>query len=247
MTLEKVGGEWYITKPIKFKADRNNVLQLLAHTKELEVKSLISENPDRQSMFEVDTSGTLLVFREGGGAADSLIVGKSAPNFSDRYVRKVGSDEVYLIGGLKAWLLTRKLKDWRDRTIIDVPQESIERVAVTVRTPRVAPSEESYTLERRDGNWFAGPDSTKEAPVNSFLNSLSQLRAEDFVDSSLTMPSKANVRLEILGDGPLSVEFFQNPADTLKYWVKTSTSSQIYQVNQWTARRFMKPKKEFVK
>lgn len=239
-TFEKVGGEWLITVPLKYKADQNNVRQLLAHTRELEIKSLISENPDRQSMFMVDTSGTLLVFGEPSGVSDSLLIGKSAPNFSDRYVRKVGSNKVYLAGGVKAWLLGITVKDWRDKTIVDMPKESIQRVGVAL-------SEESYLLEKRGERWLIEQDSTQETAVNSFLSALSPLRADDFVDSSVVIPKRASVQLELVGDKTVSVSFFPTPADTLKYWVTSSVSPQVFQVSQWSAKRFMKSKKDFVK
>ncbi|MFQ5797493.1 MAG: DUF4340 domain-containing protein [Bacteroidota bacterium] len=240
ITFEKVGGKWLITAPLKYDADQNSVLQLLAHTRELVVKSLISENPERQSMFKVDTSGTLLVFREAGGVVDSLIIGKNAPTFSDRYVRKVGSNKVYLAGGLKAWLLGRKLKDWRDKTIVDMPRESIQRVAVTL-------SKESYILEKRGERWFVGQDSTQEIAVNSFIAALSPLRADDFIDSSVAIPKKPSAQLEVAGDQTVALQFFPTPTDTLKYWVASSTSPQVYQVSRWSAKRFMKSRNEFVK
>lgn len=240
VTLEKIGGEWMIREPFEYKADQSSVLQLLALTKDLEVKSLISENPERQTMFKVDSSGTLLVLAEAGGVSDSLIVGKSDPSFSDRYVRKIGSNRVYLAGGLKAWVLERAVKDWRDKTIVDMQKESIRRV--TVALPK-----ESYVLEKREERWLVGQDSTQETAVNSLLAALNPFRADDFVDSSVVMPTKPAAEVEVAGDETVSIKFFPSPTDTLKYWVTSSVSPQVFQVSQWSAKRFMKPRTEYIK
>ena len=237
VTFEKVGGEWHITEPLNSKADQNSVLQLLAQTNQLEVKSLVSDNPERQSMFEVDTAGTLLVFSEPIGKVDSLIIGKSGPNFSDRYVRKAGSDEVYLAGGLRAFLYERKPKEWRDKTIVDIPQDVIERVTVTL-------PKETCVLVKREQHWFVGQDSTDESAVNTFLRALNPLRADDIVDSSVTVPKKPTFQLGIAGSQSAELQFYQTPTDTLKYWAKTSTSTAVYQVSQWSAKRLMKSKKD---
>ncbi len=245
--FEKIGGEWFITAPLKDKADQTSILQLLAQTRSFEVKSLVSENPARQSMFEVDTSGTLLVFGGSDGTVDSLIVGKSAPNFLDRYVRKVGSDKVYLAGGLKSWLLRRKVKEWRDKTIVNMPRELLQRVTVTLGRPERTPSENSYILEKREDRWFVGPDSTKESAVNSLLRALSPLKADDVVDSSVTLPPKPSVEVEVVGDETVTLRFFPIPSDTLKSWVTASNSARLYKVSQWSVKRFMKSRDEFIK
>ena len=94
--LENVGGVWSLTYPILFQADPMAVAQLLHGFSKFKVGSLISTNPEKQPMFQVDSSGTGITFTDRSGSATALIIGKMGPSFSEVYFRLPDSKNVYL-------------------------------------------------------------------------------------------------------------------------------------------------------
>ncbi|MBI3364560.1 MAG: DUF4340 domain-containing protein, partial [Ignavibacteriae bacterium] len=94
VTLENVGGKWTITSPILYAADQNTVHQLLSGLSKFKAGSLISSNPEKQSLFQVDSSGTKLTVTDRSGTITSFIIGKMGPSFSEVYFRLPNSKDV---------------------------------------------------------------------------------------------------------------------------------------------------------
>src|SRR5258708_18821347 len=111
ITLENVGGKWSITSPIHYAADPAVVKQLVSGISNFKIGSLISSNPEKQNLFQVDSTGTKIVVTDRTGKASSMIVGKMGPSFSEVYIRLPETKDVYLGEGIDTWTLNNEVKD----------------------------------------------------------------------------------------------------------------------------------------
>src|SRR5258708_27374745 len=116
VTIENVSGKWMITSPLRYPADATSIKQLLSGLSKFKVGSLISSNPEKQNIFQVDTTGTRISVTDRSGKPVALVVGKMGPSFSEVYFRLPSSADVYLGEGLDTWTLSKEVKERRDKS-----------------------------------------------------------------------------------------------------------------------------------
>jgi len=232
--LENVGGRWMVTAPVHYPADPVEVTHLISSVVRFKSGSLISSNPEKQQIFEVDSSaGTRVTMTDRTGKSASLIVGKMGPSYSEVYFRLPTTKDVYLGEGLESWTVTRDVKDWRDKNILLLPADSIKGLSFTAGT-------KDYAFTRDSSGWRMGGQKIETAAITPSVNSIAALRADDFIDSVTTIPSHS-VTVTVKGPQPVTVSVAPVPPDTSKYYVQVSTSPQIFLVSKWTGQQLLKP------
>jgi hypothetical protein len=233
LLLEKRGVEWFVAKPINYKADQSNVCQIIHQIKNLEVKSIVSSKPEKHSVFQVDQTGTQVTVYEKGVEKASFVLGKMAASYSELYARRVPSNDVFLVEGASSYTFARPVKDWRDKTILTTPKENIKEL-------RYQYGDTTFTITLSDSAWFAGKEKTQQSVVDGILSSLSNLQADDFIDS--TVSPKITAMLVFAG---AQLRFsFNKPVN--KYYVQSSNSPQWFVLEQWKANQILKRKKEIL-
>jgi len=232
LILEKKGAEWFTQRPISYRADQNNVANVLHQAKNLEVKSIVSSNPEKHPMFTVDSSGTIVKISEAGSERAAFVVGKPSANYSDTYVRMMNSNDVALVGGAFGYMFNRALREWRDKNITVMPQE-------TIREIKYQYGDTTFTLAFRDSVWMIGRDSTDLSSVQSILRNLSTVAADDFVDSTLTPQPRISAQISY---GGVVLRFAFSKAMG-KYYVQSSASPQWFVLETWRAEQLLKRKK----
>ena len=128
LVLEKRGVEWFVVRPINYKADQSNVCQAIHQIKNIEIKNIISNKPEKQPVFQVDQTGTQVTVYEKGVEKEAFILGKMATSYSESYARRLNSNDVLLVEGASNYMFNRPIKDWRDRTIFTAPKETIKEL-----------------------------------------------------------------------------------------------------------------------
>jgi hypothetical protein len=236
VVLEKKGVEWYLAEPLSYRADQSNVASLIHETKNLEVKSIVSNKPEKQSVFQVDSTGTIVRIFENGAEKTSFIIGKAGSSYSETYARRANSNDVALVGGALSYIFNRPVKEWRDRTILSAPKERIKEVKFQY-------GDTTFVLAFKDSTWMVGKDSTQDWVVNSLLSSLSSLQADDFVDTLITPLPKINAQLSYAG-AQVSFSYLKTGD---KYLVRSSSSPQWFEMQSWRANQVLKRKKDLVK
>ncbi len=235
VVLEKEGGIWSLTSPIRYRADDTAVTTVVGKGRNLELTSLVSTNPQKQELFKVDSSGMLVSVYEKGEERASFRIGKASSSFTETYVRRESSDDVYLAAGNLASTFDRQPKDWRDKTIFKTFKDNITNVKFQY-------GDTTFTLSFEDSLWTVDGDSSVEFRVTSFLNSLSNFQTDEFIDSALSDLPKLTASLEVEGT---QIRFHYNK-DADKYYVQTSRSSQWFEIHSWKARPVLKRKKDFL-
>ena len=234
LTLVKRGAEWFIDKPISYKANASHAASLLSQASTLTATALVSDKPDKQQLFEVDSTGTTVSFHWGSSQA-ALVVGKQGPSYSEVYARPSGSDNVYLVDGALSSSVKRPLKEWRDKSIVTMPMESIRKVDF-------AYGDTTFSLMWRDSVWSVDAQPANDAAVNSFLRSLSGLETDEFID---TPPASLRPVASIAFQG-LRLSVSQTKGSE-NYVIRTSASPQYFELRGWNANQILKRRKDFLK
>jgi hypothetical protein len=233
LVMEKRGAEWFVAQPINYKADQANVGQIIHQIKNLEIKNIVSSKPEKHSVFQVDQTGTQVILYEKGVEKAAFILGKMAASYSESYARRVSSNDVLLVEGASGYMFNRPIKDWRDKTILATPKESMKEM-------RYQYGDTTFNITLSDSAWFVGKDKAQQSVVEGILSSLSNLQADDFIDSTISpkvtaMIAYAGAQLRFSFDKTIN-----------KYSVQSSNSPQWFVLEQWKANQILKRKKEIV-
>ena len=122
---------------------------------------------------------------------------KNASNFNYSYIRKTGSDEVYMAEDVMGYRFDEAQNDWRDKTIIKVDTAALN--SVVFQYP-----DQEFTLERRDSLWFLSGDgisgelAASSDSVELFKRLVRNLQANSFYqpeDSSFIDPDNSELKL----------------------------------------------------
>jgi hypothetical protein len=236
VTLEKVGGEWTLTAPLRYRADAAGVGSAIGSAARIVLSSLVSTNPQKQHLFLVDSTGTLIRLSEKGAEKAAFRVGKMGPSYTETYVRREGSDEVYLAGGMIGPTFARRPNEWRDKTIFKAESNAI--TAVTFHY-----GDTLFTLAFKDSAWFIAAQKADQPTVTAFLSGLSNLQADEFIDSTVAEMPKVTVQIDV-GGAQLRLSSVKG-AD--KAYVQSSSVPQLFMVSNWRAQQILKREKDFVK
>jgi hypothetical protein len=236
VVLEKKGVEWYVEEPVSYRADQSNVASLIHQAKNLEVKSIVSDKPAKQSLFQVDSTGTVVRIFENGAEKASFVIGKAGSSYSETYARRTSSNDVALVSGAMSYIFNRAVREWRDRAILNVPKDRIKEV-------RFQYGDTTFVLAFKDSTWMVGRDSTQDWVVNGLLSTLSSLQADDFVDTLIFPSPKITAQLSY-GGAQVSFSYVKTGD---KYLVRSYSSPQWFEMQSWRANQALKRKKDLVK
>lgn len=234
IVLEKQGQEWQIIHPRLYRANQTAVARFLQDVKTITAKALVSEKPEKQSLFRVDSSGTRLTLWQGNNEVADFIVGKMAQTYLQTYVRKTSENAVYVAEGLAEYRIPREVKEWRDKTIATSIRENIKSLTYQF-------GDTIFTVAFQDSSWMIGKEKVDETILQSVLSGLTNFQADDFVDTLREFPKP----MAVLSYTGIQVQFTFNKA-TSQYFVRTSQSPQVFVVAEWRVKQVLKRKKEFL-
>ncbi|MCX6144531.1 MAG: DUF4340 domain-containing protein [Ignavibacteriales bacterium] len=236
IVLQKNGVEWYLQSPVTYRADQSAVAGFLHESKALEVKNVVSNKPEKHSVFQVDSTGTLITIFEKGVEKVAFVLGKPTSTYSEMYARRSGSNDVLILSGTSPSAFSRPVKEWRDKTIFSAARDLIKEV-------RYQYGDTTFVLAFKDSAWTIGKDSTQESVVNNLLSSLSNVQADDFVDTLMQRPPRITAQVAYAGT-QLSFSFLKQGE---KYLVQSFASPQWFEMLSWHANEILKRKQDLKK
>src|SRR5215470_5397387 len=123
--LKKDGAEWKMTAPVADRADQKAVEQALDALDSLKLKQVVAEKPESYDTVGVkDEDVVKIVPKKAGKPLATLLLGKTTN------ARVEGDPRVFATANLKRFALVKEAKLWRDRTIVSMPNETLERVEI---------------------------------------------------------------------------------------------------------------------
>ena len=179
--LSKQDGNWVVTSMDNYPADSEGITELLSKVAEFKNTQRVSNNPEKQSEFEVDSTGVEAKLMDANGTLLAhLFVGKTTPGFLSSYVRAADSNDVYVAQGYLQSVFNKGTRTWKDRTIFDFNKGIVTQLNIS------SPAE---TVELRldaEGTWqMLKPiaSAVKQDEVDSLLTTFSGLDTDDFAET----------------------------------------------------------------
>jgi len=174
-------GTWVVPDKDNYPADKKAVERMLDAVKTMDVGTIVSRNPAKQSLYEVDkTLGTEVTFL---GKDDKelahFFVGKAGQDFFSTNIRKAGSSEVHLVGKMLTYMFKRPGGDWREKLIFDLDDSKIVKYSVE------SDNRAAVFAKSEKGTWStikpAGKEVDKEI-IQRSVRGFAKLRASGFAD-----------------------------------------------------------------
>ncbi len=242
-------GVWRLKQPLDFQAEARSVHNLLDKLDDMIVESIASTRKDKWEEYEVnDSLGTLVELMSGDKQLVSFYMGKKASTRRHTYFRKSGDNSIYMVKGSYNYFFDRKLKDWRNKMILEVNPDGIESI-------RISYPDHSFTLTLKDSVWWLDEGKTEfEASlkaVDPMINYISRLRAGDFHDIAEGEESpdfsQPACYVEITFDGGYKegLSLIPEDEDAKRYLIKKDSEDVIYVIYKGTANILMKDIEDF--
>lgn len=231
-TLKKENNQWVVASMDNYPADSEGVGELLDKVAEFKKVNLRSKNPEKQSSFQVDSSGTEAKLLDSGGNTQAhVFVGTTTQSYLSSYIRVADSDHVYVAKGYLKSIFDKGTRTWKDRTIFDFNKGDVMQINIK------SEAEEIELQLGADGKWqMLTPTvaSAKQTEIDGLLGKLSALDADDFAEPKEDLaeyelaPSKASI-VATLNDGSKKTLLI-GKEETGKHYVKREGHEQIFQL-----------------
>ncbi|MDZ4847600.1 MAG: DUF4340 domain-containing protein [Chitinophagales bacterium] len=212
--LFKEGSGWKvkITDSKSQQVDSARITGLFEAIAGLKPTRLAARGSDKWKEFEVDTSGSRLVVKEGDKTTLDILIGKF--NFSggrevETLVRLSGEDETYAVNGFLDGTFNTGIDSYRNKTIVKGNKDNFTKLTFALSDTM------RYSLEKRDSVWFVdGATSANTTELENYLSTISALNATSFIDdvdaSGLSTPSHT-LQIDDTQGNKINVEgFIQN-------------------------------------
>ena len=173
--LIQKGNDWYLEKPVSYKADNSNVTTVLDSLINAKYQEKI-ENPQKLEDFGLKEPNFTLALKTKDG--EKLIkVGDKSPTETSLYIMKDKDPNIYLISGSSYYSLDKKLSDLRDKTIISFDKEKINSL-------KLKNANGDFVLKKQGSEWnLEAPQKFKAdgSKVDELFTKLQNDKITDFV------------------------------------------------------------------
>lgn len=182
-TLVKEGGVWWVTSPVRARADKLVIDGLLSHLQTSKFKDTLDEAPDAAVLakyglappqWEVEATATV----NGEQRTVRLVGGLENLFDGSIYVRRNDETAVYQAEGGVRFMLARSTFELQDKLTFALDEPAMTSLAVKTTANDYAierePGSRQWNLVRPDKGPADGPS------ISSMLTSIAQLRAQTF-------------------------------------------------------------------
>ena len=241
-TLSKQEGAWIVASMDNYPADSEGIAELLTKVGEFKNTQRVSNNPEKQAEFEVDSTGVEAKLMDvNDKVLAHLFVGKITPGFLSSYVRPAGANDVYVAQGNLQSVFNKGTRTWKDRTIFDFNKGIVTELNIS------SPEE---TVELRldtNGIWqMLKPEAStvKTTEVDTLLTTFSGLNTDDFAEttdalSDYGLDTPQSVISATLNDGTTATLYIGKEEEG-KLYVKRDDKETIFRLFKSNVDRLIK-------
>jgi len=239
--LEKVQDLWRLTEPVDYPAEPELVRTTLTLLTGLTSEGVISTNPDKAALFDVDDAHALKVALYEAAGADPkvrLVVGKLAPGFTHTYVKMGGGPAVHQVPGALRFQLEREATAWRDKTVLAFDPAAIEGLTLAGAS--------TVTVRRGEDGWAwdpaaAGEGTPSTEAVERLIKDLSVLRAQEFEDAPPEAPATPLLTVTLArGEGESPIDLVVEAEEGTRYRVVAEADPQRFLVPKGPLEAYVK-------
>lgn len=240
-TLVKQNDQWLVESMDNYLADQNAVGELLDKIAEMKTIQRASSNPEKQAVFQVDSSGTEAKLTDASGnTLAHLFAGKTTPEIFNSYVRAADSNDVYIVQGHLKSTFDKGYRSWRDRAIFGFLKEDVTHLTIQSEEEEIALQIDAA------GEWqMLKPlaSAAEKAEVEAIMDLMSSLEADDFAESKdlseyeLDAP-KASITA-VLKDGSARTLLI-GMEESGSHYVKREDKAQIFELNKGRVEKLIR-------
>lgn len=230
--LEKGPDQWRLTEPIDYPAEPELVRSTVNLLAGLSSDGVISTNPKKADLFEVDDAHALKVAlyddAEGADPKVRLVVGKLAPGFTHTYVKVGDGPAVHQVPGALRFQLERDATAWRDKTVLAFDPATIDGVTLAGKA--------TVSVKRAGDGWAwdkaaAGKAAPGADAVERLIKDLSVLRAQAFEDTPPEAPAAPLLTVTLARkDGTSPIDLVVEAEEGTRYRVVAEANPQRFLV-----------------
>lgn len=236
---KEAGGDWTTDGA---PADMVFVEAMLSDLENLKVKKEpVSENVEKQVVYEVDTKSREIIAYYGDSPKADFYIGKYGTDYNSNYIRKKESNKVYLT--LEKIGTNFSRDSYKEMMMLSFNKDDATELSVKY-------DDTNFTIVKFGDEWKADDKVLDKTKVEEYLMMLGSFRGqemaivEDDADTGLDEPP-----LEItviLADGTRkTLTVGLGYPKVASYYAKTSDQAQIYAVSQWQRDDLKKTVEDF--
>jgi hypothetical protein len=246
--LKRESGKWKVKLENENWTDANPraVQNALASLMRIKPTRMVTRDPARWKEYDADTSGVEVQVLEGKKKALDLIIGRfgvrDQQNFFT-YVRLKGDNEVYAADNFMGISFNTRVNDFRDQTFLSFNRDLINSLEFQY------PGDSSFSLIRKEGQWYAGDMLADSAEVNQYFDDTNYLNSQDFEDSfSETSTDGHIMQLKITEkeDREIIIKAYQTDNSEVPWVLQSSQNSSAWFRSDDMADKVFKNSKDFI-
>lgn len=181
-TLKKSGSDWQIAQPVAAQPDSAEVSGLTSNLTSIEVVRVIDENPGDLAEYGLAQPRIEVAFKTGSDE-HRLQIGRKTPPGTDLYAKLANQKRVFLIPSYLEGTFNKKTFDLRDKTVLKLERDKIDRLAISTPSRNVE-------FAKENGEWHMTAPREARADFTSVDGLVSRLHTLQM--KSLVAPEGGN-------------------------------------------------------
>lgn len=168
--------QWVITEPLEAKADKYEVDRLANSFSDLKIERVVEEAPENVEKYEIPTKEISLWFKDREKPV-RILIGAENPLDNTFFARRDDEARVVLIPSYLKSTLEKSLFEFRQKEIFRFESDDVKSI-------KLKANEIQWEAEKKEEEWFFNKPVhalAKENKITGILNSLSGLKAKEFV------------------------------------------------------------------
>lgn len=225
LQLQRSGDGWTVDLEHggQAKAAKSSVEAAIGSLASLQAQQLVSQDEDKWSQYQVDSSGILVELFSGEESLLEVVLGRFEYKQSGpaNYVRLADQADTYLVDGFLNITFDKDVNAWRDKTLSRANRDDWSLISFNY------PADSSFQLVKGADNTWQFPDSTEvdANKMNTYLNTLTNLQGTAFVEQA---PPGNALLMEVQATGsgsPLNLKAYQVGED---YVLSSNQNAGVY-------------------
>ncbi len=232
---------WLVETMDNYPADQTAVKELLDKVAEMKTVQRASSNPEKQAVFQVDSSGVEAKLTDASGnVLAHLFAGKTTPGIFYSYVRAADSNDVYIVNGHLKSTFDKGYRSWRDRNIFSFLKEDVTHLTIRSEAEEVELQIDAAGAWQMLKPTVSAADGTE---VEAITELMSSLETDDFAEpkalSEYGLDAPKMSIAATLKDGSARTLLI-GMEESGAYYVKREDKAQIFELNKTNVDKLLK-------
>jgi uncharacterized protein DUF4340 len=225
---------WKLTKPIEGKADKSAVDSVASDLASAKTDRVIEETNTDWKKYGLASPAVKLSAKLNDGKTYDLDLGEKDFTDFSVFARIPGQNRVLVLPSSLLTSASKKLLDFRDKTVLEFQKDQIKEMTVTSR-------DKEFRFEKSGDDWsIKAPFQARgdRTEINSIISDLDFARVEEFVDSpdsnlKVYGLDKPELRVDLLlGDSRARKTLLVGMKVDSFYYAKDDSRSPVFKVKE---------------